>query len=366
MSETAGRGDSNSKEAQERRVAEMLKLPLPEMMKHPEMMKLVESVQEIHDLIEAERMLGFNLNSKSTPAKCIRQIQPATQTERMLDKANSESIPHPLPSQIATTPPSNASDEVQLATRFTRAANWGCTLLVCVLIVIMFGMVLGEMLYFPKLFDIFRSDPKRESVQAQPVGTVIGIDLGTTFARVAVYNGDNVEIIVNDAGSRLMPSFVAFSNGKRLVGDVAKHHAEQNPENAIFNIKRLMGRKYSDSEVQQNKARFPYAVVNHHNRPYVRITIDGDTEPKYFSPEQISAMIISKLKDVAEAHLGKQVHNAVITVPSFFNNAQRQATRDAGAIAGLNVLRIINEASAAAHACASASLSHVHFFVTLQ
>lgn len=324
MSDAASRGDVNSKEAQERMLADMIKRVMEANSKEAQQRPTAESFESVMENI-------------------------------LLHEANSNCAPNqPPPEPSSRPPPPHLAQQRPPYRKHTEEARvWRIVaLVVCVPLAIMCCVLLFEAVS-PQLFAFFRSDSKktREIVQAQPVadGTVIGIDLGTTFSCVAVYKDGQVEVVPNDLGNRLTPSFVAFSEGKRLVGDAAKHQADRNPENTIFNVKRLMGRKYSDSDVQMNKARFPYTVVNHHNRPYVRVAADG--EFTYFSPEEISAMIISKMKDAAEAHLGKRVHSAVITVPSFFNDAQRQATKDAGAIAGLNVLRIINEASAAAHAC---------------
>ena len=184
------------------------------------------------------------------------------------------------------------------------------------------------------------------SEEQQPVGTTIGIDLGTTYSCVGVYKNGKVEIIANDLGNRIMPSYVAFSDGERLIGEAAKNQATVNPENTIFDIKRLIGRKFTDKEVQFDKERLPYTVINHDTKPYVQVMVKG--EAKQFSPEEVSAMILVKMKEIAEAYLGKKVKNAVVTVPAYFNDAQRQATKDAGTISGLNVLRIINEPTAAA------------------
>jgi len=179
-----------------------------------------------------------------------------------------------------------------------------------------------------------------------PVGTTIGIDLGTTYSCVGVYKNGRVEIIANDQGNRITPSYVAFNDEERLIGDSAKNQATVNPENTIFDVKRLIGRNFQDKEVQYDKQRLPYKVVNKGGKPYVEVKVKG--EAKTFSPEEVSAMILTKMKETAEAFLGKDVKNAVVTVPAYFNDAQRQATKDAGTISGMNVLRIINEPTAAA------------------
>lgn len=178
-------------------------------------------------------------------------------------------------------------------------------------------------------------------------GTVIGIDLGTTYSCVGVYKDGHVEIIANDQGNRITPSWVAFTDSERLTGEAAKNQAAINPERTIFDVKRLIGRKFSDPEVQRDMKMLPYKVVNRDGKPYIQVkTKEG--EVKVFSPEEVSAMILQKMKETAESYLGSTVKHAVVTVPAYFNDAQRQATKDAGTIAGLNVVRIINEPTAAA------------------
>jgi heat shock protein 5 len=180
----------------------------------------------------------------------------------------------------------------------------------------------------------------------EEVGTVIGIDLGTTYSCVGVYKDGRVEILANDQGNRITPSYVAFTEEERLVGDGAKTQASLNPENTVYDVKRLIGRKYSDKEVQSDKKLLPFSITSKGTKPMIEVTLKG--EKKTFSPEQISAMVLGKMRDIAVAVLGKDITNAVVTVPAYFNDAQRQATKDAGTIAGLNVMRIINEPTAAA------------------
>ena len=176
----------------------------------------------------------------------------------------------------------------------------------------------------------------------------IGIDLGTTYSCVGVYKDGGVEIIANDQGNRTTPSWVAFtSEGERLVGDAAKAQASANPTNTIHDAKRLMGRKFNESVVQQEIKTFPFKVIENPKTGGCLIQVEYKGETKSFTPEEISAMILGLMKEIAESFLGTQVTDAVVTVPAYFNDAQRQATKDAGIIAGLNVLRIINEPTAA-------------------
>lgn len=175
----------------------------------------------------------------------------------------------------------------------------------------------------------------------------IGIDLGTTYSCVAVWQNDRVEVIANDQGNRTTPSYVTFTEEERLVGDAAKAMAASNPNNTVFDAKRLIGRSYNDPLVQADKAHWPFTVVpGVGGKPIIEVTHKG--ERKQYMPEEISAAVLQKMKQTAEAYLGTPVKDAVITVPAYFNDSQRQATKDAGVIAGLNVLRIINEPTAAA------------------
>ena len=175
----------------------------------------------------------------------------------------------------------------------------------------------------------------------------IGIDLGTTYSCVGVWQNDRVEIIANDQGNRTTPSYVSFTDTERLIGDAAKSQAAMNATNTVFDVKRLVGRKFTDSSVQSDMKHWPFTVkAGPDNTPIIEVTYKG--EKKKFKAEEISSMVLSKMKEIAEAYVGKDVTNAVVTVPAYFNDSQRQATKDAGVIAGLKVLRIINEPTAAA------------------
>ena len=173
----------------------------------------------------------------------------------------------------------------------------------------------------------------------------IGIDLGTTYSCVATYES-SVEIIANEQGNRVTPSFVAFTPEERLIGDAAKNQAALNPKNTVFDAKRLIGRRFDEESVQNDMKTWPFKVIDVAGSPMIEVDYLGET--KSFSPQEISSMVLIKMKEIAEAKIGKKVEKAVITVPAYFNDAQRQATKDAGAISGLNVLRIINEPTAAA------------------
>lgn len=177
--------------------------------------------------------------------------------------------------------------------------------------------------------------------------TVIGIDLGTTYSCVGVWQNDRVEIIASDSGNRTVPSMVAFTDTERLIGDAAKSVAATFPTSTIFDAKRMIGRDFNDPLLQKDAKHFPFAVINDgKGRPQIQVdTKDGQ---KTFYPEEVSAMVLQKMKAIAEAYLGHSVQDAVVTVPAYFNDTQRQATKDACVIAGLNLIRIINEPTAAA------------------
>ncbi|KAK4984213.1 Hsp70 chaperone [Elasticomyces elasticus] len=169
----------------------------------------------------------------------------------------------------------------------------------------------------------------------------IGIDLGTTYSCVGIFRDDRIEIIANDQGNRTTPSFVAFTDTERLIGDAAKNQVAMNPINTVFDAKRLIGRKFADAEVQADMKHFPFKVIDKDGKPVVQVEFKG--EQKTFTPEEISAMILTKMRETAESYLGGTVNNAVVTVPAYFNDAERQATKEAGEVAGMNVLRIKTE-----------------------
>jgi len=178
------------------------------------------------------------------------------------------------------------------------------------------------------------------------MGKAIGIDLGTTYSCVGVFQYGKVEIIANEGGNRTTPSYVAFNDDERLIGDAALNQVAMNPENTVFDAKRLIGRKYHEQAVQDDMKHWPFKVVDAGDKIKVQVSYKG--ENKQFSPEEISSMVLSKMKETAESFLGEKITDAVVTVPAYFNDSQRQATKDAGVIAGLNVLRVINEPTAAA------------------
>ena len=221
--------------------------------------------------------------------------------------------------------------------------------------------VLGGLGGFAGMFDasaIARMDHPVLATSTDGVGTkvkiaiesglhaTIGIDLGTTYSCVAVWKNGNIEVVANTQGFRTTPSWVAFTDEGFLIGDAAKNQVAMNPNNTVFDTKRLIGRRFADAEVQSDMKHWPFKVIDKDTKPYIQVEFRG--EIKTFSPEEISSMVLLKMKQTAEAYLGKEVPSAVVTVPAYFNDSQRQATKDAGAIAGLNVLRIINEPTAAA------------------
>merc|ERR1711953_1146634 len=190
------------------------------------------------------------------------------------------------------------------------------------------------------LHSVIKFNPTMAKKQA------VGIDLGTTYSCVGVFQHGKVEIIANDQDNRTTPSYVAFTDTERLIGDAAKNQVAMNPNNTVFDAKRLIGRDFNDSTVQKDMKHWPFQVANVSGKP--KIQVEFKCENKTFTPEEVSSMVLTKMKETAEAYLGKTVKDAVVTVPAYFNDSQRQATKDAGVIAGLNVLRIINEPTAAA------------------
>ncbi|TIB03492.1 hypothetical protein E3P96_01805 [Wallemia ichthyophaga] len=193
---------------------------------------------------------------------------------------------------------------------------------------------------------MFLGSTEQQPTQPQTAVPAIGIDLGTTYSCAGVWQNDRVEIIANDQGNRTTPSYVAFNDAERLIGDAAKNQSAMNPKNTVFDVKRLIGRRTDDDEVKKDQKAWPFQIVDKDGSPVVKVSFKG--EDKQFSPQEISAMVLTKMKEIAEAKLDSEVTKAVITVPAYFNDSQRLATKDAGVIAGLEVLRIINEPTAAA------------------
>ncbi|OLP81269.1 Luminal-binding protein 5 [Symbiodinium microadriaticum] len=177
-------------------------------------------------------------------------------------------------------------------------------------------------------------------------GPVIGVDLGTTYSCVGIYKQGRVEILPNDQGNRITPSYVAFTDEERLIGEAGKNQAAVNPTQTLFDVKRLMGRRFKDSTVQEDMKLLPFKIVEKGGKPMISVKVKG--AEKIMPPEEVSSMVLAKMKETAENYLGQEVQHAVVTVPAYFNDAQRQATKDAGSIAGLQVLRIVNEPTAAA------------------
>ncbi|KAJ2119922.1 ATPase with role in protein import into the ER, partial [Coemansia sp. RSA 921] len=196
-----------------------------------------------------------------------------------------------------------------------------------------FNFFLTLALFLLALFATAPSVRGEEEESKEDYGTVIGIDLGTTYSCVAVHKNGRVEIIANEQGSRITPSWVGFTaDGERLIGDAAKNQAPNNPENTIFDAKRMIGLRYNDKEVKRDMKTWPFKVIDKDGKPTFRVDVKGDK--RNFSPEEISAMVLGKMKEIAESYLNTKVTHAVVTVPAYFNDAQRQATKDAGAIAG--------------------------------
>merc|ERR1712215_342961 len=193
---------------------------------------------------------------------------------------------------------------------------------------------------------ISENKSRKHSNTNKKMAKAVGIDLGTTYSCVGVFQNAKVEIIANDQGNRTTPSYVAFTDTERLIGDPAKNQVAINPTNTIFDAKRLIGRKFDDATVQADMKHWPFDVVDVAGKP--KLEVEYQNEMKQFTPEEVSSMVLTKMKETAEAYLGCDVRDAVITVPAYFNDSQRQATKDSGVIAGLNVLRIINEPTAAA------------------
>jgi len=203
------------------------------------------------------------------------------------------------------------------------------------------------MKYFSKLILTVMLSTGLMAEKPIDMGTVIGIDLGTTYSCVGIMKDGRVEIIPNDQGNRITPSYVAFTeDGERLIGDSAKNQLTSNPKNTIFDAKRLIGREWNEPSVQNDRKFFPFEILNKKSKPLIKV--ETSSGAKELSAEEVSAMVLSKMKAIAEDYLGQNVTRAVVTVPAYFNDAQRAATKDAGTIAGLEVIRIINEPTAAA------------------
>jgi len=207
-------------------------------------------------------------------------------------------------------------------------------------------IALLALLLIPNIVGGDDDEDDEEEEAASGIGKVIGIDLGTTYSCVGVYQNSKVEIIANDQGNRITPSYVAFTETERLVGDAAKHQAAANPKNTVYDAKRLIGRKFNDRTVVKDRKLWPFQIVNKDTKPHIQVDFKGETH--MFAAEEISAFVLQKMKATAESWLGHSVTHAVVTVPAYFDDSQRQATKDAGTIAGLTVARIINEPTAAA------------------
>jgi len=202
--------------------------------------------------------------------------------------------------------------------------------------------ILASVLLLCSLWSVTAKDSEEKKID----GPVIGIDLGTTYSCVGIYKNGRVEIIPNDQGNRITPSYVAFTDDERLIGEAAKNQATINPSQTLFDVKRLIGRRFKDSTVQKDIKLLPFSIIDKNSKPMISVQVKGDA--KVMAPEEVSSMVLTKMKEIAENYLGKEVKHAVITVPAYFNDAQRQSTKDAGTISGMNVLRIINEPTAAA------------------
>ena len=185
--------------------------------------------------------------------------------------------------------------------------------------------------------------------------------MGNTYSRVGVYKNGQFEIIADDQGNRFTPSYVAFTEAERLVGEAAMNQASINPQSTLFDVKRLIGRGYSDDSVQHDKKLLPYTIIEKDTKPYIQVTVNG--EEKVFAPEEVTSMVLSKMRDIAAKYLGVPITEAIVTVPAYFNNAQIQATKEAGAIAGLNVVRILIEPTAAAMAYGPSWGKETHIIV---